>query len=78
LPPLDVEFFSDGTVDFRLCCASFQHPRHKTTPLVYLLAGAFAVIVTLAGADESAFGYFNHSQGGNLYFLTCAGVTVAR
>ena len=51
LPPLDVEFIPDGTVDFRLGCASAQHPRHESASLVNLTLTALAVIVTLAGAN---------------------------
>jgi len=59
LPPLDFEFIPDGVVDLRLGCSLCQHPRHESAPLVYLLPRSLAVCVTLAGANESAFGEFH-------------------
>ena len=58
LTPLDVEFIPDGAVDLRLGFASVQHPGDESAPLVNFTLTALAVKMTLAGADESAFGDF--------------------
>jgi hypothetical protein len=55
LTPLDVEFCSNGTVNLKSASSIVEQSRNIADAFVNLLARAFAVSMSLAGADHGLF-----------------------